>query len=213
MFSDKYRLDDLTSKTGEDFVVTKMAIKRNCCCFWIQAPVEATSKIIREHGIKPDDVDEIIMGTNEQALSVVGSIVEPKDIIGAQFSAPFTLAMCLVKGSNGFRDYNEQNLNDPEITKLARRVRLEVDDEVQAMFPLRGVKMTVKLKDGTTYQEKLESARGTPENPMTHDEVKEKFRSLATVVVRDDRVEEIIKAVRGLDYLPNISSLCSLLVS
>ncbi len=102
--------------------------------------------------------------------------------------------MCVVKGSNGFKVYTEENLRDPSIKELARRVRLEVDRDVEAVFPAkRAIGMTVKLKDGAAYQQWLDGARGTPENPTTLDEVMEKFRSLASVVLPDSRVEQIIQ--------------------
>ncbi len=213
-FSNQYHLEQLMSNLGEEFTVTKVSIKRYCCCYQIQTPIDATTKIVKEHSIKPNDIEEIVMGTNVEGISAVGTILEPKDITGAQFSAPFTLAMCVVKGSNGFRDYSEENLRDPEIKRLAKRVRLVVDDEVQASYPAkRTIRMTVKLKNGTSYQQYLEGVRGTPENPMTRKEVEDKFRSIATVVLPKDKVEEIIDTVEGLDSLDNISSLGKLLVS
>ncbi|MBI2859843.1 MAG: MmgE/PrpD family protein [Chloroflexi bacterium] len=213
-FSSQYDLQKLVSGLGADFVVAGMGIKRHCCCYQVQAPLDATSKIVKEHGIKPGDIAEIVMGTNSNALETVGKIREPREVAGAQFSAAFSLAMCVVKGSNGFRDYTEENLQDADIKELARKVRLEVDDEINAAYPLkRAIRMTVKLKDGTTYQEKLEGARGTPANPMTRAELEEKFHGLATVVLADSRAKEIVKVVRSLDEVGNISTLSKLLVS
>jgi 2-methylcitrate dehydratase PrpD len=122
--------------------------------------------------------------------------------------------MCVVKGSNDFRVYTEENLKDPEIKALAKRVRLEVDDQVQAMFPQkRAVRVTVKLKDGTSYEERLEGARGTPVNPMPRGEVEDKFRDLASVVLPDARIEEIIKVVEDLVELRDITALSKLLAA
>ena len=212
-FSDDYRLGDITADLGREFVVMGMSFKRHCVCYQIQAPIDATSKIVKEHRIRPEDIEEIVIGTNKVAIPQVGTIYEPEEIAAAQFSAPFSVAMCVVKGRNSFRDYTEENLKDPYIKALAKRVRLEVDDEVQAMFPQkRAVRVTVRLKNGTTYQEKLEGARGTPVNPMPRAEVEDKFRDLATVVMPCSQVEEIIKVVGSLDEVQNISTLCKLLV-
>lgn len=213
-FSDEHRVDELVAGFGTDFVVEGIALKRYCCCFQIQAPIEATSKIIREHAVKPRDIDEIVMGTNEHAMIVVGAIREPEDITAAQFSATFSLATCVVKGGNGFREYSQDNLRDPAVLEMAKRIRLEVDDEVDAAFPAkRPIRMTVKLKSGIKYEQWLAGPKGTPENPMTYDEVKDKFRGLATVVLPREKAEKIIDTVDELDSLDNISSLSRLLVS
>ncbi len=212
-FSRGYHLDELVSRLGEDFVMTNVSFKRHCCCYHIQAPIEATSGIVKEHGIRPNDIEEIVMGTTRHGMEAVGTILEPKEVTAAQFSATFSVAMCVVKGSNDFHDYCDENLDDPEIKGLARRVRLEVDDEVEAMFPAkRAIKMTVKLKDGTSYQKKLEGARGTPENPMTSEEVKDKFRHLAAIVLPAGKIDQIIETVAGLDDLADVSILPGLLV-
>ncbi|MBI2859488.1 MAG: MmgE/PrpD family protein [Chloroflexi bacterium] len=195
-------------------VLPRTAIKRYCSCFQIQAPIEATSNMVKEHGIKPGDIEEIVMGSTGHALEVVGIVSQPEDITGAQFSARFGIAMNVVKGSNDFKDYNEENLTDPQIRQLVKRVRLEVDPEIEASFPAkRAIRMTIKLKNGSVYEQKLEGARGTPENPMSHDEVKEKFRSLATVVLPDQQVNKLIAVVESLESLGNLSTLSKSLVA
>jgi 2-methylcitrate dehydratase PrpD len=213
-FSDDSRPGEITSKLGKEFVVMETSIKRHCCCYQIQAPLDVTSKMVTEYGIKPKDIEEIVMGSNRLAPRQVGAILEPRSVVEAQFSAPFSVAMCVVKGSNGFRDYTEENLKDPDIMALAEKVRLEVDDEVQALYPeKRAVRMTIKLKDGTIYQQKLDGAKGTPVNPLTRKEVVIKFRDLAKEVLRSGRIEEIIKAVEGLDEVEDISPLFRLIVT
>jgi 2-methylcitrate dehydratase PrpD len=190
-----------------------MSFKRHCACYQIQAPIDATSKIVGEHGLRAGEIEEVLIGTNAVAIPQVGTIYEPQEIAAAQFSAPFSVAMAVIKGRNGFRDYTEENLKDPDIKAFARRVRLVMDDEIQAMFPQkRAVRVTVKLKNGTTFQEKLDGARGTPVNPMTRAEVEDKFRDLATVVLPGSRVEEIIQVVEALDEAKSFAVLCRLLV-
>ena len=213
-FSDEYHPEKLTSDLGKEFIVTETSYKLHACGHLIHSAIDATSKIVKEHDIRPNDIEEMVVGTSKHAITVVGTILEPEDVTDCQFSTVFSLAMCVVKGSNGFRDYNEENLRDPDIRKLARRIRLEVDDEVDAMFPAnRAVRMTVKLKNDTIYQEKLDWLRGTPENPATKSEVENKFRDLATIVLPNDRVEEIFKIVEDLDEVGNVSTLCNLLIS
>lgn len=213
-FSDEYRPSDITDDLGKEFVVMETSLKRHCCCYQIQASIDATSKIVREQGIGPNDIQEIVIGTNNIALRQVGTIYEPREIIEAQFSAPFSVALCVVKGNNGFGDYTEENLGNPDIKALAQRVRLEVDDEIQAMYPKkRGVRLTLKVKSGNSYQEKLEGAKGTPVNPMTRKEVENKFRDLAIEVLPRFQVDEIIKVISNLENVRCISPLLKLLVA
>ena len=64
----------------------------------------------------------------------------------------------------------------------------------EAKFPAqRAVRVTIKLKNGTSYQEWLEGRKCSPQNPMSMCEIEDKFRDQATLVLPESRVEEIIK--------------------
>ena len=118
----------------------------------------------------------------------------------------------MIRGSNGFSDYTDENLRDPQILALARKVKVEIDKEADAEFPAKRVaKIAIKLKDGTTYRERVDYAKGQPENPLTQAELEGKFRGLASVVADKDRMEKIIQTVNGLEKLGNVSALISLL--
>jgi len=212
-FADSCRLEELGQLPGEDLLIMRTSIKQYSCCYQIHGPIDGTRQLMKKHSIKPEDIEEIIMGSNQRSLGVVGTIREPKDIAGAQFSAAFSLAMQVVRGSNFFNDYVEENLDDPEIMKMAKKVRLEVDKEAQAAYPLkRASRVTIKTRDGKVYQQWLEGAHGTPEDPMSRAEVQQKFRSLASVVLPDERVKSIIDTVEKLDTLSDVSVLTRLLV-
>jgi 2-methylcitrate dehydratase PrpD len=211
--TDAFDLSEVTSDLGQAFTLMEVSLKCHSVCFQIQAPIDATSSLIETHKIGAKDIEEIVVGTNREAITGVGAIVEPDDITAAQFSAPFSLAMCALRKGNSFRDYTGTNLNDPEIKAMAKKVRLEVDDEVQAAFPKkRAVRVTVKLKNGTAYQQRLEGARGTPVNPMARQEIEDKFRDMAALVLPQGRIEEILRIVKTLDETQTITALCKSLV-
>ncbi|MFC2065843.1 MmgE/PrpD family protein [Chloroflexota bacterium] len=212
-FSDECRLEEITSDFGKKWVVPDIIYKRYHTDYMIQAPIDALLKLRNEHKIKPDDVEEIVVMTNKTAFRVIGAITKPKDITGAQFSASFCMGMALVRGSCSFKDFVDESLSDPAILDVARKVTLELDEEIQAAYPAkRGGGVRLKLKDGTCLEEKVLNLKGTPYNPMTREEVEDKFRGLATIVLSKEKVEEVVKAVRRLDELKDVSVLCSLLV-
>jgi 2-methylcitrate dehydratase PrpD len=118
----------------------------------------------------------------------------------------------LIKGSNGLTDYTEENLLNPEIKAIAGRVRVEVDKEMTSLFPSKiGARLTVKLKNGISYQEKVYDAGGTPANPASAKELQDKFRDLSSVVFPADRSNKIIEVVYDLENIKEISTLACLL--
>ena len=206
-FTDAYRPEEITDQLGREYkVVMGTGFKAYFACFPIQAAIDALLELKREHHIAAQDVSEIVMGTNRRSVTHVAA--EPTDILSAQFSAPFSLALTLVRGSNGFQDYTEQTLHDPEIRKLASKVRLEVDKEVDSQYPgRRGARVTVRLNGGGTHQVKVDHCKGTPENPMTAQEREDKFRGLASIGASADQTNEIIRLISTLEQQEDLSPL------
>jgi 2-methylcitrate dehydratase PrpD len=120
----------------------------------------------------------------------------------------------LTKGCNGFTDYNEENIKNPDILALARKVNYAVDDDFTRLPIKTGpARVTIKLKNGNVYKKQVDAAKGTLQNPLTKDELVDKFRQLAATVVSAEHAEEIIDAVYGLERIDDINKLGRLLVA
>ena len=120
--------------------------------------------------------------------------------------------MTVVLGNNSFRNYTEETLKNPAIRELAKKVRFEVDPEAEANYPQKRMAgVVVKLKNGTTYQEKTEYSKGMPENPFTDQELRDKVRDLSSVVLPKQQVESIIEMVDSLEDLDNVHILARML--
>lgn len=210
-FADEYNVSEITDNLGKDFrVVMGTGFKAYCACGGMHPGIDALHNLMDQHKIEAEDVAAITLGTNRQSTSHMAA--EVTDITSAQFSAAFGLALTLIRGSNGFNDYTEETLHDQNILNMAKKIKMELDPEVESDFPAkRAARVTVKLKNGTTYQEKVDYCKGLPQNPMTRKEFEQKFRGLASVVADQDRVEEIIRVAYGLEKQNDISALISLL--
>ncbi len=212
-YADKYSLKDITDGLGKEFRILWTGNKPYCCCFAQHAVIDATALIARKHRVKPDEIEEVVVGQKAREAGSVGSIKEATDVVSAQFSGRFGLALRLIKGGNGFKDYSEESLRDPQILALARKVKYGVDEELEKMPPESNpAKVTIKLKNGTVYRERVDFSKGTVQNPMTKEELEDKFRSLAAMVMPEKQVEDIIRIVGKLEVVDNVINLGSLLV-
>jgi len=68
-------------------------------------------------------------------------------------------------------------------------------------------RVTVKLDDGTTLAVQVDDPRGHPKNPMTEEEIEQKFRLLATGVLKAPQVERVLKFVRSVEKQSDVSPL------
>jgi 2-methylcitrate dehydratase PrpD len=136
--------------------------------------------------------------------------IEIKGISSAKLSTPFAVALAIVKGSAGYADYNETNMEDYNIKMLTRRVSVIEDEHLTAQSPaIRGARVTIYLKEGKEYEASCLYPKGEPENPLTQRELEEKFRGLAqygglTASECDEVIAELQKEAFDLKKILNI---------
>jgi len=213
-FSDECFLEEVTRGLGQEFRVLLIDLKSYCCCGTTSAGLDAVSKITSEHDINPKEIKEIIVNASPTTFRLTGTIMEPRDITSAQFSGCFGIALRLIKGGNGFKEYTEGNLRDPEILGLAAKIKYILDEDL-AKTPASDnpTKVMLRLADGTVYEETVYAGKGSILNPMTTEEVRQKFREFASMVLPDYKIEAIIETVMGLDSVNNIRELSQLLTA
>lgn len=219
VFAVDYDLDRLTEQLGTRYHLLDNALKPYSCCHLIHAAFDALDNLRDREPLTPQQVRRITVYTNsEQILSHIGSIIEPEDILGAQFSLPFSMAMRLhhggrgVNGGNGFWDYPRVNLKDPALLASARKVHCVVADRNEWAAVDKGAGIEVETIDGRRLREIVAYSKGLPENPMSEDEVKAKFRSLVEPILSVRQAQQIIDAVDRIESIEDIDELARLLV-
>jgi len=219
VFAGDYDLNRLTEGLGSRYHMLDNALKPYSCCHLIHAAFDALDNLRDREPLTPEQVKQITVYTNsEPILSHIGSIIEPEDILGAQFSLPFSMAMRLhhggrgVNGGNGFWDYPRVNLKDPALVASARRVKCVVADRNEWSAVDKGAGIEVETTDGRKLREIVAYSKGLPENPMSEAEVKEKFRSLVDPILPQGRPQQIIAAVDNVEAIKDIGELARLLV-
>lgn len=219
VFAGDYDLNRLTEDLGTRYHLLDNALKPYSCCHLIHAAFDALDNLREREPLRPADVRQITVYTNsEPILSHIGSIIEPEDILGAQFSLPFSMAMRLhhgghgVNGGNGFWDYPQVKLKDPVLLDTARRVKCVVADRNEWAAVDKGAGIEVETMDGRRLREIVPYSKGLPENPMSEAEVKEKFRALVDPILPQGRPQQIIDAVDDVEAIKDSTELARLLV-
>ncbi len=211
---DQTKLGPMMAELGSEYIFTEVSFKKYCTVYFIQSPIDAACKIMEEH--KPDfrEIKEVIVGTSEEGILHAGTIVEPRDIGSAQFSIRFSMALRFVKGGNAFREYIDENLVDPDVIALAHKVRVEVDEQAERAYPNQWESVvTVVMKSGQRYQERVSAVKGGPENPLTREEIREKFRRLVAGRMPPRNAECLLERLENVEQLADVSQIASLLAA
>lgn len=199
----------LTDFSGDEYAIEGIYQKVHAACRHCHPAIDATLDMRNDLKLTADQIDKIEIHTYKLAVGSHDHI-DIKGISSAKLSTPFAVALAIVKGCAGYADYNEDNLNDYWIKNVTRKVHVVEDENLTSQSPaVRGARVTIYLKDGNEYENQCMYPKGEPENPLSQQELEEKFRGLAmygglTKEERDEVIEEIWKEDFDLNKIINI---------
>ncbi|HDP36443.1 MAG TPA: hypothetical protein ENN27_01030 [Candidatus Atribacteria bacterium] len=104
----------------------------------------------------------------------------------ALFSLPFSLAIALREGDVGLHHFSPANLRDESLIKLAKKVHISLDKEMDSNYPLhRGAILQIILNDGKSFEKQTQLPKGEPELPLTDDELYGKVNRVTSPFYQD----------------------------
>jgi 2-methylcitrate dehydratase PrpD len=211
-FSDSPDLSYLTHRLGTDFETMNICIKRCACHINAHAPIEALQQLRDQVGFEPKDVREIAVGGIEK-LVTHHAIYNPKDLMMAQYSIPFCVALSLYFDPTEPDSFDENKLKDKKILAMMRKIHLNTDSEIEEKGWDRAARVTVDLKTGQRHSTLVVRFKGTPQNPLSYSEVEEKARKLTRGMLTERQLERLFEAVQGLEKVVDVSQIGDLLRS
>jgi 2-methylcitrate dehydratase PrpD len=127
VFCTRWDEAELTRGLGEDFLISTTVLKRYPCHATAHAAVRAVRELQAEHGLVAGEIAEITVGGTRRMVER-HDIREPADLMLAQYSIPFSVALALCREARDPESWDATALAGPEIRALCRRVRL-VEEE------------------------------------------------------------------------------------
>ncbi|HSQ02889.1 MAG TPA: MmgE/PrpD family protein [Burkholderiales bacterium] len=169
--------DALMNGLGRSWRVTEYSFKPYPCCRCNHTAIGLALEL-RAQGVTADDVESIEIRMGRVNWLTVGEPYNAarNEVVHAQFNASYSFARALVDGRVDLRSYRKPAITDPQVIALTKLTRV-VDDsaiEATAIEPAR-VKMT--LKSGRVLEVASDTIKGSPQDPMTRDEMVAKLRS------------------------------------
>jgi 2-methylcitrate dehydratase PrpD len=125
---------------------------------------------------------------------------------------PWPIACALIDGVVGPEQVIEESLEDPARRKLAARVEVVADAELEEAFPEQALAwVEIETTQGSRARSEISAARGDVGTPLCDEELTEKFRNLTDPVLGSDRARKLASAVRRLPDSPNLDEMAGLL--
>ena len=201
-FLDAYGIADmceaelLTKGLGSEWEVRRICLKRYAAHINAHTPVQALRELMSEHKFAAADVAHLLIEGSER-LMTHHNIPEPADILKAQYSVPYCVAIALHRDPDDPRSFDESAVQDPAIRATAKALELK---QRAGEGSVRSSTVTVTLKDGRKVSKRRDSYKGMPAEPLTTEDLKRKFMLLtggasdAASAARFERLEKMASA-------------------
>lgn len=210
--SDHVDFTIVTEELGKKFLSSDVNIKPYACCASSHSAIDAVRHLVRVHKIIPSEIEKIFVKTAKGVKVQCGFEYEPLSVLQAQMSLQYIVAVALLEGKAILEQFSEEKISDPKILELAKRVEIVLDPEIEKVYPEKFAnKVEIILNNGKKFEARVDFPTGSPENPMSFDQVVEKFESLTSKVVTKDRINAIIDMVERVEKLDDIQKLTRLL--
>jgi 2-methylcitrate dehydratase PrpD len=197
----------LTHALGKEYEVLNICMKRFPCHITAQAPIQAVQELMAQHSFRAEGVVGITIAGAEKMITH-HNILEPKDVMMAQYSIPFSVALSLTRDPKDPAGFAEESFTDPTILSLCQKIKLVVDETARNLEGYLGARVTVRLRNGQELTREVKSFKGSPADPLSRAEVAEKFFTLTSGLGKD-RAPKLFQRVEKLAEEKNVADLFS----
>ena len=207
--------DRLLKDLGEEFMITQCGYKAFPTEALTHQPISAALQVCHEHNIVAEDVAEILVETTTRGADILSdpSKFAPKTKETADHSLPYVIAAAVADGAVLPSSFSDEKLRDARILGLLAKINVIADPDIDALFPkIKRARVSITTLEGNTHTAQVDYAKGSPQNPLSDEELIAKFRANAEGIVSKKRQDEIIAATWGFDEVNDLGAYMRLLV-
>ena len=222
-----YDRDVLVDNLGKEFELINLSFKPWPACAFAHPFIDGMLTLRSEHSLRADDIERIDVSYGQVVkklglcnhIDIAAGKVPRTDNDGKR-SIPFNVAIAALKGKISLRDFSAEGLRDPEVLKVAEKVRGVLDPEFDAeQFTKKGTqlppgKVSVTDRQGRTYTKRVDIPYGHHHNPMKFEDLVDKFRdclSLSRKPISAQDTERVIEMILHLEDVTDIREILQIL--
>jgi 2-methylcitrate dehydratase PrpD len=191
----------------KSFTIERNTFKNHAACGHIHAAIDGVLAIRKQHELGPDDIAAIRVETFQKALEICGSR-EPRTIFEAKFSLPYCVAVAMTTGRVRLDAFSEALLDDAAIRGLIEKIELNEADDLSAEFPgRRAARIEIETTGGERFEHYSPTRKGDPDNPLTDEELAEKFLGITDPVLGPEGAARLLDTLWRLDEADDLCAL------
>ncbi len=194
-------------KLGKEWEILGVYFKPYSVCRVAHAALDGLSEILQVNRLNANQITRITIGCSSQkSLNMWNA--RPANIWQAQYSIPFAAGSLLADGEVGPKQISENRLGDKMILQNAGKVKLVPDSEVDALLPGHfAARVIVETMDNRKFEAFKPYPKGEPENPMSEEELAEKFKRLISAVAGSKKADKLAAILERMEDLNSLDEL------
>jgi len=200
----------LTNDLGNRWECEKLAIKPYACGTMAQPFIDCSIKLKSEIS-NVNEIDRIVARVGEGTVHRLWEPLEekqnPSSPYGAKFSVPYCIAVGLIDGQAGLKQFTEKRLQDPSLLNLASKVSYEINPDDEYPKNYTG-DITIFNKNGTSISANQNCLRGGKLSPLKEEEVYKKFEeNLKFSNVKSDEIKKLSDKINTIFNIKNLEDI------
>jgi 2-methylcitrate dehydratase PrpD len=187
-------------------VTSGIGFKPYPCCRASHSAINAMLKLRKEYDFVPEEVVAVTCKI-DPTTPLFLKYHQPKTPLEAKFSLEYCVALAMLDEKVYLEQFSQEKVCDPKMQGLVSKIKYVHPDGWPTGSERLTQEVTVKLQDNTEYSCKVSRPRGEPQNPMSSEELLDKFRQCAHLALNSMDTERVLDLLLDLESVSNISEL------
>ena len=209
----EWKLNCLTEGLGESWRITQCGMKAFPTEALTHTPISAVLTLVKDNDLRPDDIAKVYIRTTARGADILSdpSKYDPHTKETADHSLPYVISAAIADQQVTPAQFTPGKIMDPVIRAQLNKIVVTADPEIEQAFPaLQRVIARIQTVDGREFSKQLDYPKGDPRNPLTDEEVEEKFEALAEPVMSRDTRRRAMDAIWNLEKQSSVAEIMKL---
>ncbi|HVO72534.1 MAG TPA: MmgE/PrpD family protein [Ignavibacteriaceae bacterium] len=193
-----WNIEKLISGLGESYKILECSMKAFPTEALTHTHISAALKAVTKNNISYNQIESVKVTAIARACDILFDPhkYRPESRETADHSLPYCIAAALVDHKITTQAFTEEKLKDRRIWEVIDKIHGEASEEFEKMFPAKQPsRIVIKTKDGKEFSEYIEYPKGDPREPLTEEDLDNKFNSLSEKLLNKKRQKEIKKII------------------
>jgi len=201
----EYDLKEVLSGIGTDFGILKNSVKPYSCGVVVHPTIDGVILLKNREKIQPREVSKIEAEVHPMVADVTGK-TSPQTGIDGKFSIYHCMAAALVDGACGPDQFTDERVHADEIVSIRELTNIRVNPD----FLHEEARVCIHMKNGQKFEIHIPHASGTPLNPVTDENLENKYMSMAEKVIPKDQTRILAEKIWMLEELNDFRQIIAL---